>query len=287
MNTLTVGALLAGGLLGGAVALLVWQLLPATPALGPALARLRPDEATDYRYPARRRLGSMVDRLVPEADLAVLDRSRGHYLLGLGLSALIGFVVAPLLSIAAGMLGFRLPFTVPALAGLALAAGAVLIAYRDVTGKAAKARAEYRRGVCVYLDQIALSAAAGHGPVESLERAAGIGHGPVFDRIRATLERARIQLEPPWEHLRGLGHQLRVPALGDLGDIMQGSGVSGAHVYRTLRAKTSSLRTQIRYDELADAKAGSTALDGLGAALVLVLLLIAVYPFIARLQLTP
>lgn len=286
MNTETAVALIAGGVLGAAVALLVWQLLPATPALGPALARLRPDTTRPYQHPARRRLGLVVDRLVPEADLAVLGRPRGHYLLGLGLSALIGLAVAPMVSIAMGLVGFRLPFTVPALAGLGLAVGAALLTYRDVTAKAATARAEYRRGVCLYLDQVALSAAAGHGPVESLERAAAIGHGPVFDRIRAALDRARVQLEPPWEHLRDLGTQLRVPALGDLGDIMQASGVSGAHVYRTLSARTSSLRTQIRYDELAAAKAGSTTLDGLGAALVLVLLLIAVYPFISRLQLT-
>ena len=285
MTAIQTSALLAGGLLGAALAMLVWHLLPAVPALGPALQRLHPNAAIAYRHPARRALQAVTDRMVPDADLAVLGRTRSHFLVGLGSSALIGLAMGPTLSAAMGVLGWRIPFAIPALGGVGLAFGCAVLVYRDVHAKADLARADYRRGVCIYLDQVALSTAAGHGPVESLERAATIGHGPVFDRIRTTLEQARVQMQPPWENLRSLGNQLRVPALGDLGDIMATSGIGGAHVYRTLRAKASGLRVQIRFDELAEAKAGSTVLDALGAALVLVLLLIAIYPFVSRLQL--
>jgi hypothetical protein len=228
-------------------------------------------------------VAGLVDRLVPHRDLAVLGRTRQHYLLGLGLSGLIGVGVAPLLGVAISLVGLRLPFAVPTLAGLGLGVAAMMVSYRDTVARAVRARADFRRGVCVYLDQVALLAAAGHGPVEALERAAAIGTGPVFARIRDALTRSRLELLAPWDQLRLLGADLGVPALGDLGDIMATSGSAGAHVYRTLRAKTSSLRTQIRFDELASAKSTSTMLDGLGAALVLVLLLIAIYPFLARL----
>ncbi|NUR96213.1 MAG: secretion system protein, partial [Kribbellaceae bacterium] len=139
-------------------------------------------------------------------------------------------------------------------------------------------------GVAIYLDPVALSAAGGRGPVESLEKAAEVGTGGVFDAIRDALTRASLQQRPPWDELRALGAQLRVPALGDLGEIIAASGGRGAQVYHTLRAKTSSLRDEIRFDDLGDAKKGSTALDAIGAGVVLILLLLVIYPFISRLH---
>ena len=282
MTWLRWAALLAGCGLAAGVVLLVHAVRPPAPALGPALARLRPGRGA-YTNPARQRVTGLIDRLVPDRDLAVLDRTRRHYLLGVTISAGLGFAMAPVLAAAFTLIGLRLPFALPAVGGLGLAAAAALVVYRDVHAQAVRARAQFRLGVCVYLDQVALLAAAGHGPVEALERAAAIGDGPVFTRIRDALNHSRLELIAPWDQLRHLGGHLGVPALGDLGDIMATSGVAGAHVYRTLRAKTSSLRSQIRFDELAAAKSTSTMLDGLGAALVLVLLLIAIYPFLARL----
>ncbi|GGK31502.1 hypothetical protein GCM10010124_25370 [Pilimelia terevasa] len=282
--TLSTSGMLAGAVLGLSVGLLVWQLRPGTPALGPALSRLNPDHRQTYQPPAGRAWAWLADKLVPEADLALLDLTRGKYLSHLGMAALTGIVAIPVLALAAGLAGLDVPFVAPTAGGLAFSVGAMVLQRRGVAGQACTARAEYQRGVCVYLDQVALSAAAGHGPVASLEQAAQVGSGPVFDRIRSTLLDAKLRMEAPWERLQALGADLDVPALGDLGDIMHASGTAGAHVYKTLRAKATSLRTQVRYAELAAAKSSSTALDALGAALVLVLLAIAVYPFIAQLH---
>ncbi|GGJ89802.1 hypothetical protein GCM10010123_19520 [Pilimelia anulata] len=284
-GTLAVAGLIAGALFGLAVAVVVWQLRPATPALGPALARLNPDTPQRYQPPLRRGWRWATDKLVPAADIAVLGYTSTRFLSHLGLAALTGLVAVPTLALAASLAEVDVPFVVPTAGGLGFSLGSMVLQYRGIRTRARRARSEYRRGVCVYLDQVALSTAAGHGPVASLEQAATVGVGAVFDLIRGALGEARLRLEPPWERLQQLGRDLDVPALGDLGDIMHASGTAGAHVYRTLRAKATSLRTQIRYDELSAAKASSTALDALGAALVLVLLGIAAYPFVAQLQL--
>jgi tight adherence protein C len=283
-SSLLVAGLLAGCLFGFAVTLALWQLRPATPALGPALARLNPDTPQTYRPPLSRGWRWFTDRLVPAADIAVLGHTRSKFLSHMGLAALTGLIAVPTLMLAGQLAGVSVSFLAPTAAGLGFSIGAMVLQYRGTTQRAKVARADYRRGVCVYIDQVALATAAGNGPVASLEQAATTGTGPVFDLIRDAIAAARLRMEPPWERLQTLGRTLEVPALGDLGDIMHSSGTAGAHVYRTLRARATSLRAQIRFDELAAAKASSTALDALGAALVLVLLGVAAYPFVALLQ---
>lgn len=283
MNHLLMMALLAGAVLGVAGALLVWALIPARPALGPALHRLNPGSEVRYEHPARRTALQLVERVIPDADLAVRERTRKHYLGGMAASALICMAIPLVLGYFLGLMGWRLPFVIPAAAGLVFAAVAVVLVYRDVRTRADKTRREYRRGVAIYLDQIALQVAAGHGPQSSLTRAAQIGHGGVFNQIRDALTDDSGHRNP-WDDLRALGERLRVPALGDLGEIVAASGGKGAHVYHTLRAKTSSLRDEIRFDDLGEAKKGSTALDAIGAGVVMILLLIVIYPFISRLQ---
>lgn len=283
MNNVLMMALLAGAILGLAGVLLVWALMPARPALGPALQRLNPGSEVRYEHPARRAARLLLERLVPEADLAVRERTRKHYLGGMAASALIGLALPLVLGYALWLMGWQLPFVIPAAAGLGFAALAVVLVYRDVRTKADKSRREYRRGVAIYLDQIAMQVAAGQGTQSALIRAAQIGHGGVFNQIRDALKDDSGHRNP-WDDLRALGERLRVPALGDLGEIVAASGDQGAHIYHTLRAKTSSLRDEIRFDDLGDAKKGSTALDAIGAGVVMILLLIVIYPFISRLQ---
>ncbi|MGC4851825.1 type II secretion system F family protein [Micromonospora sp. DT4] len=284
MNPLLIAALAFGCLFGAAVAYLIWQLVPATPALGPALARLDPDRRPEA-HPGRKVTGALTALVAPDpADLAVLGKTRGQFAMSVAASALVGLLIAPLLAISLARLGAHVTFAVPAVAGLLLAAAMALIAVRDLKTKAVKARRRYRKGVKAYINQVASAVVSGYGPVEALERAASVGTGEVFDRIRATLNTSRHQQEEPWDQLRTLGATLRVPALGDLGDNMQAAGANGADVYDTLRDAAASLRDQIRFDELAAAKKGSTALDALGAALLMVGIGIAVYPFLLSMQ---
>jgi hypothetical protein len=152
-----------------------------------------------------------------------------------------------------------------------------------VLSKAAVARAEFRRAMCTYMGLSASQVLDGHGPMESLERAAAICHGWVFTRIRGALLRAQLMLTPPWDELKALARQINVVELSDLADIMRTAGNEGANVAETLRARADSLRDQIRADALSDAEVRTSKLDIPASALILVLIVLIGYPFISRL----
>lgn len=266
----------AGALLGLGVFLLVWRALPATPAAGPALRRLHPDAVVT----PRERMPEW-ERLLrpPQRELALLGRTTGQYAVSLAVSALIGLAAPATLSAVLPMVGLRFPIVVPVVVSLGCAG---LAAHYDVLSRARKARYEFRRAVCTYLDLVALELAAGHGPVAALERAASGVDGWVFERLRETLLRAQLQLHQPWDELRRLAEAIDVPELGDVGDIVHAAGADGAVVHDTLLARADSLRDQIRVEALARAKATTTKLDIPGAALLLVLAVFIIYPLLAR-----
>lgn len=272
----------AGGLVALGLFLLVAEWIPAPPALGPALRRLHPlASATTTTHSAgwlRRRLS------VPHADLRLLGRSTHQYWLSLGVAALMALALPVLITAAAVVvLGVPIFPVLPAAGGLLAAAGAAWLAHRDVLAKAATARAEFRRAMCTYLDLTAHQVLAGHGPVQSLTRAASVCHGLAFTRIREALLSAELQLTPPWEQLRVLAHDIEVVELVDLADIMSTAGNEGADVHDTLRAKVASLRDTIRTDAMAEAEVRTSKLDIPASALIVVVLVLMGYPFMTRL----
>lgn len=274
----------AGGLLGLGVFLLVWRALPATPDAGRALHRLHPTGLDPVT------LGGMARRppwwqqgwRPPARELTLLGRTPQQYWLSIGLSALIGFALPSVLGALFLLAGIGVPFVIPLLASLVFAALGGLAAHFDVITKAAKARYEFRRAICSYLDLVSLELAAGHGPVAALERACTGVDGWVFERLRETLLRAQLQLHQPWDGLRELAATIDVPELGDVGDIVQAAGADGAVVHETLLSRAESLRDQIRVEALARAKATTTKLDIPGAALLLVLAVFIIYPLLSR-----
>jgi len=280
---------LPAGIAGGAVAgfgvfLLVREMLPATPALGPALRRLQevPVSAADGR--SRTPLTGFVRYLrVPERELALLGRTREQYALSLLVSGLVGLALPPVAGFVLDMLGLGFGLFIPAAGGLVGALLFMLIAHRDVVGKAERARREFVRAVCTYIDLVALQLSAAHGPVQALEQAANVCHGWVFERIREALLRAQMDLRFPWQELRDEADKIGVPELGDVGAIMQTSGTQGAQVQDTLRQQADSLRDQIRTDALGRAESVTSRLDIPGAALVFVLVAAVLYPFMTRL----
>ncbi|MBQ1027406.1 type II secretion system F family protein [Micromonospora sp. C95] len=286
MNLHLTLAVVAGATLGLGVFLVVRELVPATPALGPALRRLHqpPGSRTG---PADRRLDWLTGMArwlrPPHRQLALLDRTPEQYALSLLLSALIGLSAPALLGVTLLTVGVSLPLAVPVLGSLGLALLCALVAHRSVLTRADAARDEFRQAVCTYLDLVALQLSAAHGPVQSLERAAAICEGWVFDRISEALRMAQMQMHSPWDELRDLADRIGIPELGDVGAIMRSSGSEGAQVHETLRSRADSLRDQIRTDNLARAEGVTSRLDIPGALLVFVLLGFAIYPFLARL----
>ncbi|HLT11604.1 MAG TPA: type II secretion system F family protein [Micromonosporaceae bacterium] len=279
VSPLLVLALAGGAAFGGGIAVLLAGLLPAAPALGPALDRLYP--AT--RPPRSRSLVAWLSgRLqVPRADLAVLGQTSESYVVRLIGSALFGLGLPTLISVLALIIGLPVAPYLPVGAAVIAAAVGVWFAHRGVVERARAARGEFARALCTYLDLAATQVRGGHGPMESLDRAAGICHGWAFDHIRAALARAELQLTPPWDELKRLSIELDVVELGDLADIMRSAGTEGAQAYQTLRAKADSLRGHIRTRELEKAEVRTNKLDIPAAALIFVLLALMSYPFLA------
>ncbi|QOC94718.1 type II secretion system F family protein [Micromonospora craniellae] len=287
MNLHLTIAVLGGAVVGLGVFLIVRELVPATPALGPALRRLHQPPGAARLSPADRRLDWLTGLArwlrPPHRQLALLDRTPEQYALSLLLSALIGLAAPALLGFTLFAVGVSLPLTVPVLGSIGLALLCALVAHRSMIARAEAARDEFRQAVCTYLDLVALQLSAAHGPVQSLERAAAICEGWVFDRISEALRMAQMQMHSPWDELRDLSDRIGIPELGDVGAIMRSSGREGAQVHETLRSRADSLRDQIRTDNLARAEGVTSRLDIPGALLVFVLLGFAIYPFLARL----
>ncbi|WP_422740883.1 type II secretion system F family protein [Micromonospora sp. WMMD729] len=287
VNWLLGVAVTGGAAIGLGLFLVIRELVPATPALGPALRRLHQPPGTGrVAAPASRRLDWLtgLSRWLrpPHRQLALIGQTPEQYALSVLLSALIGLATPTLLGVALFVLGISLPLVVPVLGGLGMALIAGLLAHRSVLAKADAARDEFRQAVCTYLDLVALQLSAAHGPVQSLERAAAVCDGWVFDRLQEALRIAQMQMHAPWDELRDLADKIGIPELGDVGAIMRSSGSEGAQVHETLRSRADSLRDQIRTDNLARAEGVTSRLDIPGALLVFVLLGFVVYPFIAR-----
>lgn len=273
-----------GALVGAGLFVVTRELLPATPALGPALRRLNQVPVAESA-PTRRSLLTEVGRYlrIPERELALLGRTPEQYVLSLLVSSLIGLALPPVAGLALDMLGLGVGIFIPAVAGIIAALLFAIIAHRDFVSKAEGARREFVRGVCTYLDLVALQLSAARGPVQALEAAAEVCQGWVFERIREALLRARLDgMRFPWQELREMSLHIGVPELGDIGAIMQSSGSEGAQVQDTLRQQADSLRDQIRTDALARAESVTSRMDIPGAALVFVLVAFVLYPFMTR-----
>ncbi|MDH6119884.1 hypothetical protein ABH930_001124 [Kitasatospora sp. GAS204A] len=281
-------AVLAGCVAAAGIALLIAELRPAPPDLGQALERLHraPVEQRDGETPLD---GSWYDRLgnrslalagsrVPLQSLALIGRTPARFMAHKLLFALIGLVLPGYLSAMAQLTGLAMPVALPALLGVALAAGGWVLPDAIVQSEAKEARTEYLHGIAAYLELVALERAADHGPAEAMRRAAAVGRGTVFRRLRDALERAATDRLPPWDGLDALADELGLTALQDVADIMRLSGTDGAAVYDTLRARAKGLRDELLSAELAEAGSTSEQMVAPGAALTLLMTVLIVYP---------
>lgn len=281
-------AVLAGGAAAGGLALLLSELRPAPPDLGQALDRLhrtperRPAAAEDVAAPWYDRIGERSLGLpgvrVPQRELALIGRTPARFMAHKVLFAVLGVALPGYLAAMAALFGRSLPIAVPLLVGPLLAAVFWFIPDGIVSGEAKEARTEYLHGIAAYLELVALERAADCGPAEALRRAATVGRGTVFRRIRDALDRAATDRLPPWDGLDALAEELGITALQDVADIMRISGVDGAAVYDTLRARAKSLRGELLSEELTKANTDSERMVAPGSALTLLMTVLIVFP---------
>lgn len=290
----------AGVATGGGAALMVAGLLPTTPDLRSALARMGSapsslqtegstgrESGREGRWQGwpRARLPMLASRLGLSryrADLDLIGEAPETLALRKVAFGVLGLAFPPVLATAMALIGLSLPLAIPGFASLGLAALLFFAPDLDVRRRAAETRAEMRRAVCVYLELVALERVADAGTAEALHRAADIGDGRAFLLIRDSLLRAQLTGTAPWQGLARLAEELRVPELGDVADIMRLSGEDGAAVYATLRARAASLRSVLLTDAAAEANAASEHMIIPVAVLGVTFMVLLGYPAFAR-----
>jgi hypothetical protein len=288
-------ALLAGGLIGLGLTLLVGRLLPAEPDLADALDRV---SSTGARSTARvtgartgkERLGLWGLRVLPPGlwvrtptrELALLRISTAQFYGDKLTFAGLGLVIPPGLTLLFNSLGLGLPLQVPAVASLGLAAVMFFIPNYNALDDARKARLEFSRALGAYIDLVALERNNGIGVRQAMEAAAEVGDSWVFTRLSEELTRSRWSGLPPWDALHTLAEELGLPELDDFADIMRLSGEEGASVYATLRARSAAMRTAMLNDEIAQANAVGERMTIPGSLLGVIFMALLVAPSLLR-----
>ena len=287
--------LLAGGLVGLGVALLVARLVPAEPDLADALDRLDPSRPRAAAPAAGARSGT--ERLglwglrvlpasvwvrTPTRELALLRISPARFYGEKLTFAGLGLVIPPLLALLFGLLGLGFPIAVPVLGSLGLAGVMFFLPNYNAIDDAHKARLEFARALGAYIDLVALERNNGVGVRQAMEAAAQVGDSWVFTRLAEELTRSRWSGLPPWDALHTLAAELGLPDLEDFADIMRLSGEEGASVYATLRARSAAMRTAMLNDEIARANAVGERMTIPGSLLGVIFMALLVAPSLLR-----
>jgi hypothetical protein len=291
-------ALASGALLGLGVALAIWAAVPAHPDLADALDRLTPPTRRPAAAAAigagptrqerlglwaRQRLPRTVWLRTPAADLAILRKSDAQFFGEKVLYAVLGLAIPPALTGFFALLGLTLPALVPAGATLGLGVGMFFLPDYNARDDAKKARAEFTRALSAYIDLVALERNSGSGARQAMENAAAVGDSWVFRRIGEELARSRYGGHGPWDGLAGLGDELALPDLADLGDIMRIAGDEDAKVYTQLRARAASMRSAMLSAELTQANVVEERMYIPASFLGVVFLALLIAPSILRL----
>ncbi len=296
-------ALLAGGLVGLGLLMLVLAVRPSRVGIAAGIARLDADRqpprmsvsdailSTEGLSDWRLRLGSRVAAGLAarglrvqslRADLAVLGRSLEGFLASTVLFAVFGLLLGPVLVGIGMLLAVDLGLTVPLGLALLFAVVFALLPLAAVRREATKRRQDFRHAVGAFLDLVSMNLAGGRGVPEALSAAASIGGGWPFARLRDTLAFARLQGLTPWAALGRLGDEVGLNELRDLSAALTLVADDGAKIRASLAARAATLRRR----ELAEmeGKAGQRSQSMLVAQMLIVMgyLLFLAYPAVSR-----
>jgi Flp pilus assembly protein TadB len=289
-------AAMAGTLAALGILVVAREVRPAPPRLDLALARiqstrLQPDEPEAGQGLGERIGGWLTDHLarpagmlaIPRTDLALLDRSIERFMLD-KLALFVAGITIP--TVVAGLLalaGAALPWTVPVLASLLLAAGLSFVPDVNVRSAARQRRKDFRYAFAAYLQLVVLEREAGAALNTALEGPVSIAETWPFRRIAAALERARRGQYQPWLALAELGERIGVHDLIDLAHTAQIAGTEGAKIHDVLTAKVTAMRHEASASTRAEANSRTTAMWVPTSLLMLGFVVLVGYPFFSRL----
>ena len=216
-------------------------------------------------------------------DLAITDTTlEGHLSKALTLAG-IGLLAPSALVAVFTAAGVGLPLLVGPVLGLILAAGMVLLTQRELRETATHRRGDFRRGLSIYLDLVAMSMQAGRGHNEALPAAAEIGSGWPFTELQDVIDGARFSGLTAWAALGDLGRRIGMRELTDLDAALSLANDDGAKVRTTLVARAATLREQRIADAEATAAQATESMKFALIVMVFVFLAYELYPSLARL----
>lgn len=246
--------LLSGFVVVGGLFCLAVAFAPAVPRLDAAIARVGGDGVSAERVrevgpvSARsERLGALIYRVSPVAPsekqrqaLRLQTKSIAEFYADKAVMAIIGLVLPAVLLLALSLLGVQVG-TLPAVVPLVGAVVGYLVPNLLLAQHTAQLRTGAVEALLVFIDLVTLERLTNASATQALHNAAALSEVPLFVQIRTALDRARLEQQSPYAELRRLAHQLSLPQLADVADVMQ-LDESGAALSGTLRARVQELR---------------------------------------------
>ncbi len=288
-------AMLSGAALTAGVVLLVAGLVPAPTHLKDAIGRLQPTQAIDpatatTQSDTESRVGRFAERVLPpvvwgtppDKDLALLGRTRSSFYGSKIISATLGLLLVPVIGTATMLIGLPIPVAIPVIGSVGLAVVLWFLPNNELKDQARKAREDFSYALGAFVEMVALERLAGATVPQALVRAADTGDSWVFQRLATVLRRTQYTGQNPWDALAQMGHELQLPDLVDLADIMRLGGTDGTRVYDSLRARAAAMRNATLNAQISRANAASERIAVPVAGLVLILALTLVTPAILR-----
>lgn len=179
--------------------------------------------------------------------LGLQGRSIGDFFAEKLIHATLGLVTPVLLATALQGLGHAVA-PLPLAASLALCALGWFWPDLALGRRDEQVRADASEALHTYLDLVTLERLANASAAQALYSAATLSDSPLFRRLRAALDRARLEQRPPWNELHRLADELHLPELGDIADLMR-LDEQGAALADALRARVRELRDAHLLDE--------------------------------------
>lgn len=290
---LTLLPILAGMALGAALISIARLFIPARTSIDDTLQRLylNPNLEATYRPTGGsgierfgQRIQSRIRFLRSSAslkDLEALDMSPARLYATKAIFALAGLSFGVLMALTTWLMGAPI-FILPGFVSLIAAVVGWIIPDLTTKSAAAHKREQFTRTITSYYDLVTLMRLSGASVMDSINVPADIADAPLFVRIRITLARQRLEHRRPWDGLIGLGEDLGLPELRDLGILMSMSGERGSPAAGVLTSKARDIRNEVLAQDIRDSQRDLHRQTVLVAGLCGILTLFMMVPILLR-----